>query len=177
MNDEASRIMAEHNERKRKKQEEEEERVLTLEKLKTLQEDHELLQQKIEVRSAEGLAVGPGGTASPAEQYQTIQCGMGSGCRDTCRCRALQKSWKHQHLAHGTFFWVGAPEKRETGEGPEKRCGGGAGGLFFRRFLNSPIDRQIRWLLPGGGQRRTAASLPLPLLVACPLASSCRTPL
>ena len=49
--------------------------------------------------------------------------------------------------------------------------GGGRGG----EGVNLPIDRQIRWRLPGGGRRRAAASPPLRLSVACPLASSCPT--
>ena len=41
--------------------------------------------------------------------------------------------------------------------------------------MNSLFDRQIRWLLPGGGRRRAAASLPHHLFVACLYGHSIRS--
>ena len=59
-------------------------------------------------------------------------------------------------------------------------CGGGGGGggaaCFYNGVVNSPLERQIRWLLPGGG-RRAAASLPLPLSVSsCPILCDRKVP-
>ena len=43
---------------------------------------------------------------------------------------------------------------------------GGRGWLLFRWFVNSLIDRQTPWLLPGDGRRRAGASPPRPVSVA-----------